>query len=349
MGRAPLALLFVVACADAHDVQSTTQPIVNGQIDTGDPATVYLSSGCTGTLVSPKTVLTAKHCLASNIRVYFGTYANQQGSGTWIDTVHRQGHQSADIAMLTLASAGPATPIPLNPEDLATLVGQPIRIAGFGVTSENGTSSGTKRVGMATLQSVDGGIMYATNMPSGTCYGDSGGPNFMMIGGTERLIGVTSFGTAACGSGLDGSVRVDTYRAWIEQYITTHDMLPPVATCAGDGLCASECTAVDPDCPCAEDGFCTGACGDLATDADCDGCAAGDACRADCPVLDTDCCAADGACNDACGLTDADCVPSEPEEEMEEPRDSGGCTTTAGASWLFAFGLAALLLRRRRR
>ena len=349
MGRAPLALLFIFGCVDAHDVQSTAQPIVNGQLNTGDPATVYLSSGCTGTLVSPKTVLTAKHCLASNIRVYFGTYANQAGSGTWINTVHRLGHATADIAMLTLASAGPATPIPLNKEDLATKLNTQIRIAGFGVTSENGQQSGTKRVGMSTLQSVDGGIMYATNMPSGTCYGDSGGPNFMMVGGTEVLIGVTSFGTAACGSGLDGSVRVDTYRDWIRHYMSDHDVLPPEATCAGDGLCVSGCTAVDPDCPCADDGFCTAACGDIASDVDCTGCLAGDVCRSDCPMLDTDCCVADGACTDACGNADADCVPPDMGGDNNNNDDGGdgGCATNGSASWLLF--LALLFLRRRRR
>jgi MYXO-CTERM domain-containing protein len=318
----------------------------------GDPATVYLSSGCSGTLVSPKTVLTAKHCLANGIKVYFGTYANQNGSGTWINTVHRLGHSTADIAMLTLASAGAPTPIPLNKLDLSTVLNQQIRIAGFGVTSENGSNSGTKRVGVASLMSVEGGIMYATNMPSGTCYGDSGGPNFMTIAGKEYIIGVTSFGTAACGSGLDGSVRVDTYLAWIKQYIQDHDVLPPEATCAGDGLCASDCTSVDPDCPCADDGFCTAACGDVGSDPDCTGCLAGDVCRADCPALDTDCCAADGLCNDACGLTDADCVPPDNgnnEEEDGKGGDSGGCTTSGDASWLFAFALGLLLLARRRR
>jgi V8-like Glu-specific endopeptidase len=347
MGRIALAVMFVLACADAQDVQSTSQEIVNGQIDTGDPATVYLSIGCTGTLVSPKTVLTAKHCLSSNIRVYFGTYANQQGSGTWINTVHRLGHPQADIAMLTLASAGPTTPIPLNPVDLSTKLGQMIRIAGFGVTSENGQESGTKRHGVATLQSVEGGIMYATNMPSGTCYGDSGGPNFMTIDNVEYVIGVTSFGTAACGSGLDGSVRVDTYRDWIRQYIADHDVLPPEAKCTADGLCASGCADVDPDCPCADDGFCTAACGDIASDADCTGCLGGDVCRADCPMLDTDCCAADGTCNDACGTADADCMPPDNGNNPDD-KDDGGCTTKGGAGWVFGLLFAALLLRRRR-
>jgi len=347
MGRASLAFLFVMACADAREVQSIAQqPIVNGQVDMGDPATVYLSIGCSGTLVSPKTVLTAKHCLDTNIRIYFGTYANQANSGTWINTVHKLGHPTADIAMLTLASAAPTAPIPLNAVDLATKIGEPIKIAGFGVTSENGQQSGTKRVAMAALDSLDAdGIMYATNVPSGTCYGDSGGPNFMTIAGTETLIGVTSFGTEACGAGLDGSVRVDTYRTWIRQYITDHDVVPPDAMCTGDGQCASGCGAVDPDCPCADDGYCTAACGDLATDNDCAGCGAGDTCRSDCPALDTDCCMTDGVCNDTCGATDTDCADP---DDTKPGGDDGGCSTGGNASWLFALAFGVFLLRRRR-
>lgn len=367
MMRGSIALLYLVACTDAHYVQTAAQPIVNGQINTGDPATVYLSIGCTGTLVSPKTVLTAKHCLANTIKVYFGTYAKQSGTGTWINTVHKQGHPSADIAMLTLASPGPTAPIPLNKQDLSAHLGKQIRIAGFGVTGENSGGDGTKRVGVAALQSLDGGIMYATNTPSGTCYGDSGGPNFMTLGGTEYIIGVTSFGTAACGSGLDGSVRVDSYAQWIEAYIAAHDALPPPpASCSADGMCASDCTAVDPDCPCAEDGFCTDACADLGSDADCAGCLAGDVCRDDCPALDTDCCAADGACNAECGTQDVDCAPpdggggssnpEEPQQPGEPGQDDGestGCSSSGSSSWplaalgvmIYAFALAG---RRRR-
>ena len=254
--------------------------------------------------------------------------------------------------MLTLESEGPTAPIPLLNIDLATKIGQQIRIAGFGVTSENGGGSGLKRHGVATLDSVDGGIMYATNQPSGTCYGDSGGPNFMTIGGTEYIIGVTSFGTAACGSGLDGSVRIDTYRQFILDYMEAHDVVPTQASCDADGMCASDCQAPDPDCACAEDGFCTAACGDLASDPDCDGCGSGDTCRADCPVLDEDCCAADGTCNDACGEVDADCGDdgnngNNPGDD-EAAGDDGGCHSSNGSVGLL-FGLALVVALRRRR
>lgn len=355
--RKALAIgLFAIGCADPGHESATTSPIVNGQIDNGDPATVYLElggGGCTGTLVAPKTVVTAKHCLSSQMYAFFGTNANQQNSGTWIQVVKKLGHPQADIAMLTLASDGPTAPIPLVAVDLATKIGEPIRIAGFGVTSENGTQSGVKRHATATLQSLDGGIMYATNQPSGTCYGDSGGPNFMTIGGTEYIIGVTSFGTAACGSGLDGSVRIDTYRTWIRDYIAANDVLPVEATCDADDLCATDCSAPDPDCACAADGFCTAACDDNATDPDCDGCGADGTCRTDCPVLDTDCCATDGTCNAACEA-DADCVddpgnPGNPNNpDGDEPSGDGGCQSSSGsAGMLLALGLVALLRRRR--
>jgi uncharacterized protein (TIGR03382 family) len=199
--------------------------------------------------------------------------------------------------------------------------------------------------------------MYATNMPSGTCYGDSGGPNFMTINNVEVIIGVTSFGTAACGSGLDGSVRVDTYATWIETYIMAHDMLPPTPTCNADGLCASDCPAPDPDCPCADDGHCTAACGDIVSDADCAGCLSGDVCRNDCPALDTDCCATDGTCNAACGNVDTDCVPPDPgngnnpgeEEEGEgDGKNSGGCSSTGSGSWALLALLGLVLFVHRR-
>ncbi len=349
--RKALAIgLLAVGCTDVTE-STTTSAIVNGQVDMGDPATVFLDVGggsCTGTLVSPKTIVTAKHCLGTTMWAYFGTDSSDD-SGTWIKAAHKLGHPQADVAMLTLESEGPTTPIPLINIDLATKLGEGIRIAGFGVTSENGGGSGLKRHGVATLDSVDGGIMYATNQPSGTCYGDSGGPNFMTVGGTEYIIGVTSFGTAACGSGLDGSVRIDTYRQWIRDYMEAHDVVPAEASCEGDGMCASDCNAPDPDCACAADGFCTAACGDLSTDPDCDGCAAGDTCRADCPVLDTDCCVTDGTCNDLCGAVDLDCsdTPAGETPDGEDGKD-GGCHSSNGSVGLL-FGLGLLIALRRRR
>ena len=129
MRKALLAVCLASACSDGLDVTSTSQPIVNGQLDTGDPATVYLDlggGGCSGTLVSAKTIVTAKHCLSSQMTAFFGSDIDDEG--TWISVVHKSGNANGDIAMLTLESEGPTTPIRLVNEDLATHLGEPIKI-----------------------------------------------------------------------------------------------------------------------------------------------------------------------------------------------------------------------------
>lgn len=291
---------------------AVSQTIVNGTPTDGDPATVYIDVGCSGTLVTNKVVLTACHCLegvGGSVEVFFGSAIN--GPGTWIDSVDHDIYPGScigngDLAMIALAEPGPATPIPINDRSLASYVGAPVRVVGFGVTGENSGGSGVKRKGATVLGAVETGVMYCDpTIDSGTCYGDSGGPNFMTFEGKEYVVGTTSYGTSACGSGLDASARTDTHYDWLMQFIADHDP----ADCGQDGQCAPFCETPDPDCPCADDGHCTAACAELATDPDCDGCGQDGTCRTDCPALDSDCCAADGDCFGACGDLDPDCGP----------------------------------------
>ena len=302
MSKLGLFLAFMLLGCSPNFVEENIgkidSKIVNGSAYSGHPAAVYIDLGggsCTGTLISPSIVLTAKHCTegvsAASIEVMFGN--NAYGSGTWVQAAHYQNNPKGysggpgDLALITLTSPGPTDPIPVNTADPNTLIGIDVHIVGFGVTGEYMSDSGVKRHGWTKLIDAEPGLVYTSVKPSSTCYGDSGGPNFITLDGKEYVLAATSFGTSACGYGMDGAARTDDAMSWINGYISTHEKF--AGTCEQDGYCVSGCGAPDLDCPCAGDGFCTLDCADLKLDADCKGCEQDGICRDDCPTQDIDC------------------------------------------------------------
>jgi hypothetical protein len=203
-----------------------------------------------------------------------------------------------DLAALLLPGAPPGVTPASMATALASPVGQTLNVMGYGrLTSPNGASSGTRRAAPMTITaSTATTLTMGDGTNKGLCLGDSGGPSFLgaqVVGIHSRAIG------SGCGAGVD--IRVDTYRAFIDAFITSND----AALCTADGRCAPGCPGTDPDCPgCLADGQCTATCGD--TDPDCR-CLADGVCDASC-TADPDCrCRADGACDSTCS-SDPDCV-----------------------------------------
>jgi hypothetical protein len=314
---------------EAQPTGEASTPIVNGTTDNGDPAvvalTVWGSQFCTGTLIAPTVVITAAHCLPPNlaaegitaytqIEVFFGTDVNGVGDtrsvvAGWTNPAWNDQAMEDDFGMVRLSSAAPTAPIPLNTN--APVLGESVRIIGFGITSEAAQSSnGLKREGTTVIDGVFQGVFTMSQSPANVCSGDSGGTALVVRGGGEVLAGVHSRSDCLT-QGID--TRVDWYLDDINAFIGNI----PAANCSADGQCATGCPAPDPDCPCADDTFCTAACPDLTTDPNCDlNCVANGVCAVGpCPAPDPDCaCGADGFCNAACPGTDPDCGPSCPQD-----------------------------------
>ncbi len=196
---------------------------------------------CTGTLISPTVFLTAEHCDEglTKVKVTFdSTYNSATGttySGTWHgdpDYSKNQGDPH-DLAVVVLDEAVPN----VAPSRLPALGQLDSLSHGAAITSVGyGAQSVTMGKGGATFHYAD--IRYvatgsvnamtptwirASMNPStgdgGTCYGDSGGPNF--LGDTNIIAGTTITGDFVCrATNVDYRLDTPSARAFLAQFVT---------------------------------------------------------------------------------------------------------------------------------
>lgn len=241
------AMTSVVACGDAADDDAAPasvaeQPIINGTAYAGHPAVMmFLTQGqgyygtCTATLIAPNKLLTAAHCvedfnpatekaLVSNLqKPRVGTPGDWQPVArvdihpAWA-TQHyiNEGH---DCAVLTLAANYPnVEPLAVSFDAAAVVRGTPVTLIGYG-NNVAGSGSGQKRVGSGTIQDVYDGVIGAAGASQRTCQGDSGGGLIAKIGGVEKVVGVTSYGSPGCvGLGYFTNVA-KTCDAFVRQHV----------------------------------------------------------------------------------------------------------------------------------
>jgi V8-like Glu-specific endopeptidase len=200
---------------------------------------------CTGTLVSSTVFLTAAHCDEGVARVavtFDSSYSAPKGTtywGTWhADPAYRNANSDPhDIAVVVLDKAVKGIQPALLPkaDSLAGLSGdQQFTSVGYGAQSVSSGPGGhtfnyadIRYVSTGTLNSVTTSWLRISQNPStgdgGTCYGDSGGPNFLGAGATETRIvaGTTISGDTYCRS-TNVDYRLDTQaaRAFLGQYVT---------------------------------------------------------------------------------------------------------------------------------
>ncbi|MDX6511672.1 MAG: hypothetical protein QOE36_1176 [Gaiellaceae bacterium] len=200
---------------------------------------------CSGTLISPTVFLTAAHCDLGVTRVavtFDSSYDSSTGKtywGTWhADSGYNQAQSDPqDVAVVVLDKAVKGiTPARLpKANSLDSLkVGDPITAVGYGAQSVTMGPGGAnfhyadiRYVAVGSVNSMNASWIRASMNPAtgdgGTCYGDSGGPNFLGAGSSETNIvaGTTITGDFVCrATNVDYRMDTASARDFLGQYVT---------------------------------------------------------------------------------------------------------------------------------
>jgi secreted trypsin-like serine protease len=231
------------AVVGGKDVPPGRYPFV-ASVDIGGGAS------CTGDLIAPTWVLTAGHCAAvtgafgvpvpatlppSAYRVTLGTVNADHSGGETIavKSVHADpdyfvangtGH---DVSLLELVRPATVAPVQIASrlDHPRWAAGRKLTIAGFGLTSENGSEPAVmQEAEVPRVSDTECSAAYSDTTPVAgdafdpetalcagyaqggvdTCEGDSGGPLLTTFADGARLVGATSYGEGCARAGKPG-------------------------------------------------------------------------------------------------------------------------------------------------
>jgi hypothetical protein len=228
------SLVALVLCASASAV-------TGGTIDgSAHPATGLLLVGapgslqpqCSGTLISPTVFLTAGHCTADlpSNRVYVtfdSAYVPSSpvlaGTATTDPLYGVDKKDSHDLAVVVFdAPVRGITPVPLAPIGALDTRPSSVVAVGYGAAQSvpNKKTSFSydfvRRFASVDVEKVTRTELQTSSRETGTCYGDSGGPELL----GSMLVAVISHGDTTCSKRAFG-YRVDTAaaRAFIDPFL----------------------------------------------------------------------------------------------------------------------------------
>jgi Trypsin len=173
---------------------------------------------CSGTLVAPNQVLTAKHCGDSQrmigARVTVG--ADLRASSAHLSVIAATEHPALDLIMLTLdaVASGAHVMTIATAEEFGPSDGELVQLAGWGLTTMHAV--GERNFAVEEIAHSDSeAIVVDGRGASGGCLGDSGGPLLVRdVHGRPHVIGVLSAGSASC-RGVDLYLPLRAAQAWL--------------------------------------------------------------------------------------------------------------------------------------
>jgi hypothetical protein len=252
IGFVGLGLLLTACAGDLNEQEDEAAPAaVVEAIIGGQPAsptypeaallmmktTTGSGYGCSATVIAPKVVLTAGHCV--------------DGFVSWTITNGATTKTSTSAETYDWAENGATSVDPTHHDIGLIYLSEPIALASYPVLAQTKQANGTAALSVGRV--LDGtvtnslydapitltdatSIGYPYDYSSGVViqHGDSGGPVFVQ--GTHNLVAVNS----GAGTSTQVTARVDVLYTWIQSKIAAHSTVTPAPAPAPASTCTQE-------------------------------------------------------------------------------------------------------------